>query len=100
MASSPDSTAMARRGHPRSPQVPPAPGIPPARERARQRRVPSPAMDLLSCQSTGLTNFPVSLETCREAKALTADASTLASSAFPMVFAVGSAISFPHRTWP
>lgn len=84
---------------PKEPSGPPAPGIPPARGCARQSDVPSPGMDLLSHQSTGLTNFPMSLKTCREAKALMADASTL-TPAFAIVFAVGSAISFPHWTWP
>lgn len=100
MMYSPDTTAVAGRGHPKEPSGPPAPGIPPARGCARQSYVPCPGMDLLSRQSTGLTNFPVSLETRREAKALMADASTLMSSAFPTVFAVYSAMSFPHWMRP
>lgn len=78
---------------PKEPSCPPAPGIPPAQGCAR----PSSGTDLLSCQSTGLTNFPIFLQTWSgDPEALMADASTVTPSAFPVVFALGSNVNFYH----
>lgn len=89
------STATAGSKHPSSPHVPLPLGF------LLQSHVPSPSTDLFSCQSAGLTNIPISLKSWSgDPEALMADASIMTLSAFPIVFALGSKVSFSHWAWP
>lgn len=106
LLSSTDSTAVAGSEHPSSPQVRQPQGflLP---EAVQGRGILCPSTDLFSHQSTGLTNFPIFLETWSgDSEALMADASSMTPSAFPCsrsqcrLLPLGMALTNPQHKVP